>query len=163
MWIEKLPRSRAQRGESCIRLIKNFLFQRLASLATVTCKVDKRKLKSVCQNRITFYFCIYYCPKSMPIYFPGLSIWKVFSQSGFFPNEASFSFHMFVAITRAQIAGGSSPKVLALSHSFLAHMLPAAAFFLSAGVIWKDFEDLWILWWPGQCWGINDRDIPPET
>lgn len=65
----------------------------------------------------------------MPIYFPGLSIWKVFSQSGFFPNEASFSFHMFVAITRAQIAGGSSPKVLALSHSFLAHLLPAAAFF----------------------------------
>lgn len=95
----------------------------------------------------------------MSIYFPGLSIWKVFSQSGFFPNEASFSFHMFVAIIRAQIG----PKVLALSHSFLAHLLPAAAFFLSAGVIWKDFEDLWIPWWPGQCWGVNDRDIPPET
>lgn len=60
MGIENLSRSRAQWGESCIRLIKHFLFQWLASLATVTCKVDKKKLKSVCQNRITFFLLIFF-------------------------------------------------------------------------------------------------------
>lgn len=78
-------------------------------------------------------------------------MWKVFSQSVFF----SFSFHMFVAIIRAQMAGENSPKVLALSLNFLAHILPEPAFFLCPGVIWKDFQDLWVPWWPGQHWDVN--------